>query len=110
MGYRGRKARLNKRGFMKVIYKITYPNGKIYIGKDETDTIDYFGSPNSKLIEEDFTREQRRNFTIKKEILWESENVSKQELNKKEVELIILYKSNEPAFGYNQSPKSKKKE
>ena len=34
---------------MKVIYKITYPNGKIYIGQDRTDTIDYFGSPNSKL-------------------------------------------------------------
>lgn len=24
---------------MKVIYKITYPNGKIYIGKDLTDSI-----------------------------------------------------------------------
>jgi hypothetical protein len=29
---------------MKVIYKITYPNGKIYIGKDLTDSINYFGS------------------------------------------------------------------
>ena len=45
---------------MKVIYKITYPNGKIYIGLDLTDTIDYFGSPDSKLIEKGFTREQRR--------------------------------------------------
>ena len=36
---------------MKVIYKITYPNGKIYIGKDLTDSINYFGSANSKLIE-----------------------------------------------------------
>jgi len=45
---------------MKVIYKITYPNGKIYISLDLTDTIDYFGSPDSKLIEKDFTREQRR--------------------------------------------------
>ena len=26
---------------MKVIYKITYPNGKIYIGKDFTDSINY---------------------------------------------------------------------
>lgn len=24
---------------MKVIYKVTYPNGKIYIGKDLTDRI-----------------------------------------------------------------------
>ena len=29
---------------MKVVYKITYPNGKIYIGKDLTDIINYFGS------------------------------------------------------------------
>jgi hypothetical protein len=35
---------------MKVIYMITYPNGKIYIGKDLTDSINYFGSANSKLI------------------------------------------------------------
>ncbi len=27
---------------MKVIYKITYPNGKIYIGKDLTNTLNYF--------------------------------------------------------------------
>jgi len=55
---------------MKVIYKITYPNGKIYIGKDLTDSINYFGSANSRLIEKDFTREQRKDFTIRKEILW----------------------------------------
>jgi hypothetical protein len=28
---------------MKVIYKITYPNGKIYIGKDLTEGINYYG-------------------------------------------------------------------
>ncbi|WP_231247373.1 hypothetical protein [Clostridium botulinum] len=47
---------------MKVIYKITYSNGKIYIGKDLTDSINYFGSANSRLIEKDFTREERRDF------------------------------------------------
>ena len=47
---------------MKVIYKITYPNGKIYIGKDLTDTITYFGSVNSKLVEKDFILEERRWF------------------------------------------------
>ena len=36
---------------MKVIYKITYPNGKIYVGKDPTDSINYFGSADSGLIE-----------------------------------------------------------
>jgi hypothetical protein len=69
---------------MKVISKITYPNGKIYIGKDLTDTIDYFGSPDSTLIEKDFTREQRREFTVTKEILWESESASDSEVSLKE--------------------------
>ncbi|EOR27552.1 hypothetical protein SDC9_201139 [bioreactor metagenome] len=55
---------------MKIIYKITYPNGKIYIGKDLTDSINYFGSANSKLIEKDFIREERRDFTIRKEIFF----------------------------------------
>ena len=32
---------------MKVIYKITYPNGKIYVGKDLTASINYFGSADS---------------------------------------------------------------
>lgn len=68
---------------MKVIYKITYPNGKIYGGKDLTDTINYFGSADSRIIEADFSREQRRDFTIRKELLWESENVLDGEVNAK---------------------------
>ena len=92
---------------MKVIYKITYPNGKIYIGKDLTDTINYFGSANSKLIAEDFTREERRDFTIRKEIIWESETASDKEVNQKEVEFIRKYQSNNPLVGYNQWPKFK---
>jgi hypothetical protein len=35
---------------MKVIYKITYPNGKIYVGKDLTDSINYFGSADGGLV------------------------------------------------------------
>ena len=40
----------------KVIYKITYPKGKIYVGKDLTDALNYFGSADSKLIEKDSRR------------------------------------------------------
>lgn len=72
---------------MKIIYKITYPNGKIYIGKDVTDSINYFGSANSELIARDFTRDQRRSFTICREILWESETATDAEANAKELEL-----------------------
>jgi len=56
--------------------KVIYPHGKIYIGKDLTDTIDYFGSPDSRLIEKDSTREKRRDFTVRKEILFKSEDVN----------------------------------
>lgn len=90
---------------MKVIYKIIYPNGKIYIGKDLTDSINYFGSADNNLIEKDFTRYQRRDFTIRKEIIWESETASDEEVNKKEIEFIKLFRSNDPIIGYNRWPK-----
>ena len=90
---------------MKVIYKIIYPNKKIYIGKDLTDSINYFGSANSKLIEKDFTREERKDFTIRKEILWESETATDQEVSQKEIEYIRKYQSNNPEIGYNRWPK-----
>ncbi len=89
---------------MKVIYKITYPNDKIYIGKDLTDTLNYFGSANSELIEKDFTREEQREFTITKEIIWESETASDQEVNQQEIEFIQKYESNNPKIGYNRWP------
>jgi hypothetical protein len=92
---------------MKVIHKITYPNGKIHVGKDLTGNINCFGSADNDLIERDFTREQRRDFTIGKEILWESEQSSDKEVNQKEVEFIAEYRSNDPTIGYNQWPKSK---
>jgi hypothetical protein len=92
---------------VKVIYKVTYPNGKIYVGKDLTNSINYFGSANGKLIEKDFTWEQRRDFTIRREIIWESDTASDQEVNLKEIEFIRSLKSNDPAIGYNQFPKFK---
>jgi hypothetical protein len=91
---------------MKIIYKITYPNGKIYVGQDRTDSINYFGSASSHLIEKDFTREQRRDFTIRKEIIWESESATDKEVTQKEIEFIRQFRSNDPKIGYNQSPKT----
>ena len=58
---------------VKVIYKITYPNGKIYVGMDLTGTLVYFGTPNPALIVADFTHAQRQDFTIRKQILWEGD-------------------------------------
>lgn len=45
---------------MKIVYKTTYPNGKVYVGHDKTDCITYFGSPNSSLIAADFSRDERK--------------------------------------------------
>ena len=92
---------------MKLVYKITYPNGKIYVGQDITGSAGYFGSPNSKLIAADFTPEQLRDFTIRKEILWESETATNAEVTQKEVESIIMLRANDPAVGYNLRPRYK---
>lgn len=89
----------------QVVYKITYPNGKIYVGQDRTDSAGYFGSPNSDHLLADFTREQLRSFTVTKEILWESESASRSEVNAKEIEFILALKSNNPEIGYNRYPK-----
>lgn len=90
---------------LKVIYKITYPNGKIYIGQDITDCINYFGSADGRLIEKDFTREERKDFTIRKEIVWESDKATQKEVNQKEIEFILRFNSNDPTIGYNKRPK-----
>ena len=90
---------------MKVVYKITYPNGKIYVGQDLTGSINYFGSANSKLVAADFPPEARRDFTARKEILWESETASDAEVRAKEAEFITSLRSNDPAVGYNRWPK-----
>ena len=92
---------------MKVIYKITYPNGKIYIGQDLTDSINYFGSASSEIIAKDFTRKERADFIIRKEIIWESDTASDSEVTKKEIEFIQKLGSNDPAIGYNQWPKKR---
>jgi len=95
---------------MKQIYKITYPTGKIYIGKDSIGSHRYFGSPDMELINQDFeniSKEKRLDYTIRKQILWESEKASEKELSIKEVEFIRENDSNNPKVGYNQWPKYK---
>ncbi len=90
---------------VKIIYKITYPNGKIYIGKDLTNSANYFGSAQSELIAADFTLDQLRDFTIRHEVLWSSETATDSEVSKLEIQLIRTHRSNDPAIGYNRWPK-----
>lgn len=72
---------------------------------DLTDRIGYFGSADHKLVAQDFTREQRRDFTIRREILWESEVASDAEVRQKEAEFILTPDANDPSVGYNRTPR-----
>ncbi|NNM70041.1 MAG: GIY-YIG nuclease family protein [Gallionella sp.] len=89
---------------MKIIYKITYPNGKIYVGSDTAYNINYFGSANPQLVANDFSWEQQQDFAIRKEILWWSETASNSEVIKLEMTYIRSLCSNNPTIGYNRHP------
>lgn len=92
----------------KVVYKITYPNGKIYVGMDLTNSVSYFGSPHGPSIAADFSPADRRSFAITREILWESDTAEDAEARRVEVEMIRKYRSNEPSIGYNRWPRMRK--
>ena len=89
---------------MSVVYKITYPNGKAYIGQDRTDSINYFGSASSDHLAKDFSPEARRTFTVTSELLWESATATQAEVTSKELEFVRLHRSNDPSIGYNRWP------
>ena len=79
---------------MKQVYKITYPTGKIYIGKDSVGSHKYFGSPDMDIINKDFNilpKEIQLDYSIRKQVLWESENATEKELSEKEVQFIRQY-------------------
>ena len=93
---------------MKQIYKITYPTGKIYIGKDCIGSYRYYGSPDMQVVNDDFAQlpeSVRKDYTIRKKILWESHTCTEAELSVKEVEFIREFRSNDPDVGYNRWPK-----
>lgn len=90
-----------------VVYLITYPNGKIYVGKDMTNNINYFGSADDALVARDFSDEQRRDFVVRRTVLWESNTATLQEVNRMEVQLIRQWKANDPNIGYNRWPRFK---
>ena len=95
---------------MKQIYKLAYPTGKIYIGKDSYGSYRYFGSPDISVINHDFERlleDVRKDYSVRKEILWESEDCTEEELSAKEIEFIRDYQANNPEVGYNRWPKFK---
>lgn len=93
---------------LKQVYLLTYPSGKIYVGKDSVGSARYMGSPDPNLVNADFRTlpdDVRRDYTVRKQILWESETASQAELSAREVEMIRKYRSNDPAVGFNRWPK-----
>lgn len=92
-----------------VIYLITYPNGKLYVGQDRTDDVNYFGSADSFTIAVDFTHEQRDNFSVRKQVLERVNGCTVAELNALERKWIMKFRSNDPAIGYNRTKTARKR-
>jgi hypothetical protein len=86
------------------IYKVTYPNGKIFVIQDPMDQITYIESIANDQFLADFSTEERKDFTVRKEILWESDSAGPDEVARAEVEWIHRLRSNNPDVGYNRWP------
>lgn len=87
-----------------VVYKITFPNGKIYIGKDIGEpghSQRYFGSWDNLTVEADYSKSELADFTLRKEILFES--MDKSSVTAMESELIRRFNSQDPRIGYNRT-------
>ncbi len=94
---------------VKQVYRITYPNGKIYVGLDLTGTTLYLGSPRKALLSADLGLDGSTDFTItlRKEILWQSDTATDAEARRVEVECIVREQANDPRIGYNLWPRRK---
>ena len=91
----------------KVVFKLTFPNGKIFVAKDLFDNTCNLGEVDSGLVARDFTRRQLSDFTLRKEILWESEDAPDDEVAAVEIAYIRALGANDPAMGYNRWPELK---
>lgn len=91
----------------KQVYKITYPNGKIYVGMDLTGSVLYLGSPSAheQIAADHKLQASRFELTLRKEILWESETATDAEVRAMETKLIRETGANNPEIGYNLTPK-----
>lgn len=91
----------------KQVYKITYPNGKIYVGMDLTGSPLYLGSPSAgaKIAADLDLDPNRLELTLRKEVRWESETEPDSVVRAKEMQLIRETGANNPAIGYNLIPK-----
>ena len=81
------------------VYKHTFPNGKVYIGITCQKVYKRWGN---KYANAPFMKNAIQKYgweNVKHEILFE--NLTQEEAEQKEIELIAQYKSNQREFGYN---------
>ena len=93
---------------MKQVYLITYPTGKIYVGKDSVGSARYMGSPDLDLVNADFAKlpeTVRHDYTVRKQILWESETATDDKVRRREVDEIRRHRSDDPEVGCNRWPR-----
>lgn len=93
------------------VFKITFPNNKIYVGSDTArtarlDYFKYFGSPvkaKSEMLEElgNYLTEQKP-YVLEKEILYSQENVKVGDILKIEQQYIKRLNAKNPNIGYNR--------
>jgi hypothetical protein len=86
------------------IYRLTYPNGKIYVDQDLLDQITAIESVSNAVFSSDFSLEEQHDFTVRKEILWESPDADHDEVMRVMIEWIQRLRSNDPDIGYNRWP------
>lgn len=113
----------------KQIYKITYPNGRIYIGMDLTGDPFYLGSPSASrqiaadlkldtstipckalalhcpVITGEMIHLRNLGLLLRKEILWESVTAADSEVRDREIRYIREHRANDPTIGYNKVPR-----
>ncbi|QTR54908.1 hypothetical protein [Thiothrix unzii] len=93
------------------VFKITFPNGKIYVGSDTASTarldfFKYFGSP--RKAKTDMLHELGAYLTtgdayvLQKEILYAQENVKVGDILRVEQQYIKALNAKDPSIGYNR--------
>jgi hypothetical protein len=84
------------------VYKHTFPNGKVYIGITSYKYVSIRWKNGTGYISQPFMWNAINKYgweNIRHEVLFD--NLTKEEAEQKEIELIAFYKSNQKSFGYN---------
>lgn len=86
---------------MKQVFKLTFPNRKVFIGKDGRGSITCFEGYSREAVEADFRNVILPAFSITKEVLWESEKAGEEEMETVVERYVRMFRADDPQFGYN---------